>query len=58
MATTLRVTISDNVNEVLEYCCKKYKCTIDDLIEDAIREYYIEERYELRKELIKWKEVR
>ena len=46
--STILLTISDEVENVLAYCCDKYECCVEDLVEDAIREYYVEERRELR----------
>ena len=46
--STILLTISDEVKNVLAYCCDKYECRVEDLVEDAIREYYIEDMRELR----------
>ena len=42
------VKISDENVKLLEYMVERYKSTAEDLINEAIHEYYSEERYDMK----------
>jgi len=44
------VKISDENVKLLEYLVERYKAHAKDLIDEAIREYYSDERYDMKQE--------